>query len=285
MTALRTLARVGRFVRPYRRQVVYAVIALVFAAAAVLTIGQGLKFVIDRGFAAGSGAELDRMLAFTLGVVVVMAVATYARFYFVSWLGERVTADLRRAVFDHLMSLPPGYFEVMRTGEVISRLTNDTTMLETVIGSSASMAIRNVLLMAGGLVMLALTSAKLTLLVLVGVPLVLVPIIFFGRRVRRSRARARTASATSARTSTRRCTRSAPCRRTATRTRTGGSSARASRTRSARRCCGSASARCSSRRSSCWCSAPWASSCGSAATTSSPAGSARASCRRSCSTR
>jgi len=185
MTALRTLARIGRFVRPYRRQIVYAGIALFLAAAAVLAIGQGLKFVIDRGFAAGSGAELDRMLAFTLGVVVVMALATYARFYFVSWLGERVTADLRRAVFDHLMSLPPGYFEVMRTGEVISRLTNDTTMLETVIGSSASMAIRNVLLMCGGLVMLALTSAKLTLLVLVGVPLVLVPIIFFGRRVRR----------------------------------------------------------------------------------------------------
>ena len=185
LTALRTLARVGRFLRPYRRQVVFAAIGLVFAAASVLMIGQGLKFVIDRGFGAGSGAELDRMLALTLAVVVVMATATYARFYYVSWLGERVTADLRRAVFDHLLSLPPSYFELMRTGEVISRLTNDTTMLETVIGSSASMAIRNALLMTGGLVMLALTSAKLTLLVLVGVPLVLVPIIFFGRRVRK----------------------------------------------------------------------------------------------------
>src|SRR6188472_2799610 len=138
VAAFRTIARVGRFVRPYRRQVVYAAIALVFAAAAVLAIGQGLKFVIDRGFVAGSGAELDRMLAVTLSVVVVMAVATYARFYFVSWLGERVTADLRRAVFDHLLSLPPAYFELTRTGEVISRLTNDTTMLETIIGSSAS---------------------------------------------------------------------------------------------------------------------------------------------------
>ena len=185
MTALKTLARIGRFLRPYRKQVIFAGIALLFAAAAVLTIGQGLKLVIDRGFSAGSGAELDRMLAYMLGVVVVMACATYARFYFVSWLGERVTADLRRAVFDHLMSLPPGYFEVMRTGEVISRLTNDTTMLETVIGSSASMAIRNMLLMIGGLVMLALTSGKLTALVLVGVPLVLVPILFFGRRVRK----------------------------------------------------------------------------------------------------
>jgi ATP-binding cassette subfamily B protein len=183
--AFRTLARVLRFVRPYRRQVVYAAIALVFAAAAVLAIGQGLKFVIDRGFVGGSAAELDRMLAITLGIVLVMALATYARFYFVSWIGERVTADLRRAVFDHLLSLPPGYFELTRTGEVISRLTNDTTMLETIIGSSASMAIRNLLLMVGGLVMLALTSAKLTLLVLVGVPLVLVPILFFGRRVRK----------------------------------------------------------------------------------------------------
>ncbi|MEP7330067.1 MAG: ABC transporter transmembrane domain-containing protein, partial [Betaproteobacteria bacterium] len=185
LTALRILARVWRFVQPYRRQVIFAGIALVCAAGAVLMIGQGLKFVIDRGFSAGSGPELDRALMFMLGVVVVVAFATYARFYFVSWIGERVTADLRRAVFDHLLALPPGYFEVMRTGEVISRLTNDTTMLETVIGSSASMAIRNVLLMIGGLVMLALTSAKLTLLVLVGVPLVLVPIIFFGRRVRK----------------------------------------------------------------------------------------------------
>ncbi len=185
VTALKTLARVGRFLRPYTRMVVFAGIALTFAAASVLAIGQGLKFVIDRGFAAGNAAELDRALAVMLAVIVVLALATYTRFYCVSWLGERVTADLRRAVFDHLMALPPGYFEVMRTGEVISRLTNDTTMLETVIGSSASMAVRNLLLMVGGLVMLALTSAKLTLMVLVGVPLTVVPILLFGRRVRR----------------------------------------------------------------------------------------------------
>jgi ATP-binding cassette, subfamily B, bacterial len=184
-TALRTLARVGRFVRPYTRQVVYAAIALIVAAGAVLVIGQGLRFVIDRGFVAGSGAELDRALALLGGVIVVMAMATYTRFYFVSWLGERVTADLRRAVFDHLLRLPPAFFEVTRTGEVISRLTNDTTMLETVIGSSLSMAVRNFLLLVGGLVMLALTSAKLTVLVLAGVPLVVTPIILFGRRVRR----------------------------------------------------------------------------------------------------
>ena len=185
LSALKTLARIGTFLRPYRRQVVYAAIALVVAAGAVLAVGQGLRGVIDRGFGAGSSAELDRTLALMLGVIVVMAVATYTRYYFVSWLGERVTADLRRAVFDHLLTLSPGYFEMTRTGEVISRLTNDTTLLETVIGSSASMAIRNLLLLVGGLVMLALTSLKMTLMVLAGVPLVVVPIVLFGRRVRK----------------------------------------------------------------------------------------------------
>jgi ATP-binding cassette subfamily B protein len=185
VTALRTVARVRGYLRPYTRQVVYAAIALVVAAATVLAVGQGLKFVIDRGFTAGNPAELDRMLGLMLIVVVLLAMATYTRFYFVSWLGERVTADLRRSVFDHLLRLPPGFFELTRTGEVISRLTNDTTMLETVIGSSASMAIRNFLLLIGGLVMLALTSLKLTLLVLAGVPVVIVPIVLFGRRVRR----------------------------------------------------------------------------------------------------
>src|SRR5690242_7773848 len=185
VTALRTVARAGRFLRPYRRQIVFAAIGLVVAASAVLAVGQGLKFVVDRGFAASSAVELDRMLGLLLVVIVVMAGATYMRFYHVSWLGERVTADLRRTVFDHLLDRPPAFFETTRTGEVISRLINDTTMLETVIGSSASVAIRNTLLMAGGLVMLMLTSAKLTLLVLAGVPLVVVPIILFGRRVRK----------------------------------------------------------------------------------------------------
>ncbi len=185
VTALKTLARVAVFIRPYRRQVIYAAVALVVAAAAVLAVGQGLKGVVDRGFGTGDAGELNRTLALMLGIVVVMAGATYTRFYFVSWIGERVTADLRRAVFDHLLGLPPGFYEAMRTGDVISRLINDTAMLETVIGSSASMAIRNLLLLAGGLTMLAITSAKLTLLVLAGVPVVVVPIILFGRRVRR----------------------------------------------------------------------------------------------------
>ena len=184
-TALRTVARVARFVRPYRRQVIVAAIALVVAAAAVLLFGQGLKYVIDRGFSANDARQLDRMLALSLGVIVLLAFATYTRFYFVSWIGERVTADLRRAVFDHLMSLPPSFFEAARTGEVMSRLTNDTTMLEQVIGSSASMAVRNFLLMIGGIAMMLATSVKLTLLVMVGIPVVVAPIVLFGRKVRK----------------------------------------------------------------------------------------------------
>ncbi|HZQ61571.1 MAG TPA: ABC transporter transmembrane domain-containing protein [Casimicrobiaceae bacterium] len=163
----------------------YAAVALVIAAGAVLAVGQGLRRVIDHGFSGADAAALDGALALMLLIVVVMAIATYARFYFVSWLGERVTADLRRDVFSHLLRLSPGFFELTRTGDVISRLINDTAMLETVIGSSASMALRNVLLLIGGLVMLALTSPKLTLLVLVGVPIVVTPILLFGRRVRK----------------------------------------------------------------------------------------------------
>jgi len=170
--------------RPYRRRVVLATIALVVAAAAMLAVGQGLRAVIDQGFSAGDARWLDRTLGAMFGLIALLAAATYVRFYNVSWLGERVTADLREAVFDHLLSLPPAWFEAGRTGEVVSRLTSDTAQIESVIGSSLSIALRNTLLLAGGLAMLFTTSLKLTLLTLAGVPLVVVPIVVFGRRVR-----------------------------------------------------------------------------------------------------
>ncbi|MBN8284602.1 ABC transporter transmembrane domain-containing protein [Zoogloea sp.] len=170
---------------PYRQRVLIAAIALVLAAGAMLAVGQGLRTVIDKGFSAGDPAWLDRSLAAMFGVIVLLAVATYLRFYNVSWLGERVTADIRRRVFDHLLSLPPAWFEAGRTGEVISRLTSDTTQIENVVGSSLSIALRNALLLIGGLVMLFTTSIKLTLLTLAGVPLVVTPIVVFGRKVRR----------------------------------------------------------------------------------------------------
>jgi len=183
--AFRTLARLSRFLGPYKGRFVVAGIALLVAAGCALAMGQGLKLVIDRGFAAADPHALDEALAALLVLIGVMAIATYVRFYNVSWIGERVTADLRKHVFDHLLTLSPGFFEITRTGEVISRLTNDTTMLETVIGSSLSLALRNIVLGAGALVLLMLTSLKLTLLVIAGLPVVLLPIILFGRRVRR----------------------------------------------------------------------------------------------------
>lgn len=179
------LRRLGRFLKPYRLAVVGALLALTIAAGTVLTIGQGVRRLVDEGFAAGNIDLLNQALIALLIIVVILAGATYARFYFVSWLGERVVADIRKSVFDHTLRLDPTFYETMRVGEVMSRLTADTTLIQTVVGTSASMALRNVLLVIGGLVMLAVTSPKLTLLVLLVVPVVLVPILFFGRKVRR----------------------------------------------------------------------------------------------------
>jgi ATP-binding cassette subfamily B protein len=182
---VRTFRRLGGFLVPYRGRFAIAGVALLVAAGCMLAMGQGLKLVVDRGFIASDPHALDQALVALLAIIALMALATYVRFYNVSWIGERVTADLRRRVFDHLLTLSPGFFEITRTGEVISRLTNDTTMLENVIGSSLSLALRNLVLGVGALVLLMLTSLKLTLLVLAGLPVVLVPIILFGRRVRR----------------------------------------------------------------------------------------------------
>ena len=182
---IRQLARVLRFVAPYKGRMVVAGVALVVAAGCVLVLGQGLKRVIDAGFSGADAASLDTALFALLAIVCVLAAATYTRFYSVSWIGERVSADIRRAVFGHLLEQSPGFFETMRTGEVISRLTNDTALLELVIGSSASFALRNTLIMLGALVMLVITSPKLTALVVLGVPLVIAPILLFGRRVRK----------------------------------------------------------------------------------------------------
>ena len=179
------LRRLGRFLNPYRIYVVGALLALTVAAGTVLTIGQGVRRLVDDGFTGGNIDLLNESLMALLVIVVVLAAATYARFFFVSWLGERVIADMRKTVFDHTLSLDPAFYETMRIGEVMSRLTADTTLIQTVVGTSASMALRNVLLMLGGLVMLAVTSPQLTLLVLLVVPVVLVPILVFGRRVRK----------------------------------------------------------------------------------------------------
>ncbi|HEX6979346.1 MAG TPA: ABC transporter transmembrane domain-containing protein [Alphaproteobacteria bacterium] len=178
------LRRLFAFVWPYRGRVALAAVALTVAAGTVLTFGALLRWLVDQGFAAGEAHRLDQALVALLATILVLAIATFARAYFVSWLGERVAADLRNAVFANVIRLSPGFFEATRTGEVLSRLTTDTTVLQVVVGSSASMAVRNVLLVVGGVAMMAVTSLKLTALTLLVVPVVIAPIILFGRRVR-----------------------------------------------------------------------------------------------------
>jgi ATP-binding cassette, subfamily B, bacterial len=182
---LRPLRLLVPFMLPYWRQIAAATLALLVAAGTVLGMGRGLQALIDQGFRAGNSALLDQALLIMLAVVALLSLATYVRFYMVSWVGERVVADLRRRVFDHILGLSPGFFETTRTGEILSRLTTDTTLLQTVVGSSVSIALRNSLTLTGGLVMLMLTSPKMTGLVLLVVPVVVGPIVFFARRLRR----------------------------------------------------------------------------------------------------
>ena len=182
---LRHLKRLWRYLAPYRLRMLGALGALTVSAAAVLSLGVGIRMLVDDGFASGDAASLDRALAALLAAVLVMAAASWGRFYLVSWLGERVIADIRRDVYGHAIGLSPRFLETMRTGEVLSRLTADTTLLQVVVGSTASAAMRNLLLLAGGAVMLAVSSPELTALVFVLVPVVVAPIVAFGRRVRR----------------------------------------------------------------------------------------------------
>jgi len=179
------LRRTYAFMRPYTRQLAIFVAALIVTSLATLSIGTGLKFVIDRGLSAGSADMLDQGLAVLIGIVAVMAVGTFVRFYYISWIGERVVADIRKAVFNHILKLSPGFFETTKTGEVLSRLTTDTSLLQQVIGSSLSIALRNVVALIGGVIMLIVTNAKLTGLVALVVPAVVVPIILYGRKVRK----------------------------------------------------------------------------------------------------
>ena len=182
---LSNFARIAGFLQPHKWRIVFALIALLVASACVLALGQGLKHVIDAGFSSGSPQLLDQALAAMIGIAAVLAVATWFRFYLMMSTGERVVTDLRKAVFDHILGLDPAFFEAERTGEVISRLTNDTALLQQVIGFGISMFVRNALMMVGAAVMLFVTSWKLAAFVLLGVPATLIPILVLGRRVRR----------------------------------------------------------------------------------------------------
>lgn len=179
------LSWLWQFVKPYYIRLMLAVVALVATSALTLSIGQGIRLMVDDGFAAQSYDGLAQAL--TLFVVIVMALATgaYFRFYMVSWIGERVVADIRIALYGHLISLPPSFFEDNLAGEIQSRVTTDTTLLQTVIGSSFSFALRNSLTFLGGLVLMFVSNIKLSLIVLAVVPFIVFPLIYFGRKVKK----------------------------------------------------------------------------------------------------
>ena len=183
----RSVGKLGQilpFISPYKWIVVAAGVALVVSAGSVLAIGQAIRRVIDHGFGSEQ-ALIDQYFIALLGVVIVLAAATFARYFLVTWLGERIIADLRAAVYSHIIGLSPAFFETMRTGEVLSRLTADTTLIQTVIGSTASIALRNLLMFIGGSVLLVVSSPKLTGFVFALLPVVILPIMVFGRKVRR----------------------------------------------------------------------------------------------------
>ena len=187
-SSLTTLKGLLPFLAPYKREFIFAGIALLVAAGAMLAIPYAFRQMIDLGFgAAGSQSirHVDLYFLALFGVACVLAISTAARFYMVSWLGERVTADIRNAVYKHVVTQSPQFFETTRTGEVLSRLTADTTLIQAVVGTSISMALRNTLLFAGGLAMLFVTSIRLSSIIIVLLAAVVLPIVLFGRRVRK----------------------------------------------------------------------------------------------------
>ncbi|MFH2128919.1 MAG: ABC transporter transmembrane domain-containing protein [bacterium] len=182
---LKILLSILRFITPYKTRTIVAGLALIFTAGISLSFGQGFRLMVDEGFALGSQVNLTQVVGLFFVLVFLLACGSVTRFYLVSWIGERVTADIRIAVFNHIIELHPGFFETNKSSEIQSRITTDTTLLQSLIGSSVSMALRNMLMSIGGIIWLFITNAKLTLIVLVSVPLVITPILIFGRRVRK----------------------------------------------------------------------------------------------------
>jgi ATP-binding cassette subfamily B protein len=184
MNRFSALRFLGPYLRPHCGRVALALLSLIVAAATVLALGACLRALIDRGFSQGQPAVLHYALASVLIVAAILAIASGSRFYLVSWLGERVVGDLRRDLFAHVVRLGPAWFEIKRSGDVMSRISSDAQLIERVIGSSASVALRNTLMCVGGIAMLVITNPKLAALVLALVPVVVAPIIIFGRKVR-----------------------------------------------------------------------------------------------------
>ena len=172
------------FLAPYRWRIAAGLAALVLSSTATLVLPFFARGLIDHNFSAQEAADVSRYFLGFIAAAAVLGASSATRFYFVTWIGERVTADIRAAVFANVMGLTPAFFEVTRTGEVLSRLTADTTLVQTVVGSSASLALRNLVTLIGGLILMFVTSLKLALLIVGAVVLIMAPLIFFGRWVR-----------------------------------------------------------------------------------------------------
>ena len=182
--SLRPLRAIVPFVRPYLGTLCLAMAALVLASAAQLTLPVAIRHLIDAGLLADSAASIDRYFLGLFAVAVAFGLFSALRFYLVTWLGERVVADIRDAVYRHIVRLDPAFFEVTRTGEVLSRLTTDTTLIQSISGAGLSIALRSALNLVGAVVMLAVTSPRLAGMILLLLPLVIAPLILIGRRVR-----------------------------------------------------------------------------------------------------
>ena len=177
---LRILLQLSSFIKPYKKIAAVAFIALIITSLSFLLLGQGIKLFIDEGIYTLSRNELFVILL----VLMTLVIGTFIRFYFVSWIGERISNDVRLAVFNHLLTLHPHYFEVNRSGEINARLTTDTTLLQSIFGFSISMALSSALLFIGGLIMMLITNIKLAVIVLISVPVILLPMAIYGRRLR-----------------------------------------------------------------------------------------------------
>ena len=172
------------FIRPYLGRLALALFALVTAASALLAFPVAVRHLVDAGLTADNAAAIDRYFLWMFGVALVFGLFAALRFYLVMWLGERIVADIREAVYRHVIRMDPAFFEVTQTGEVLSRLTTDTTLVQSIAGLGISITLRSALTLTGGLIMLAITSPALTGLILILVPVVIIPIILIGRRVR-----------------------------------------------------------------------------------------------------
>ncbi len=172
------------FLKPHKLRYISAILAMVISASAVIIMGFGLQNLVDMGFAKGDEAFLDKALIFMFLVVFILSLASYTRVYLVAWLGERIVADLRSKIYSHLVNLDTEFFEKNKTGEIISRLTTDTTVLQMIIRNSIPTAIRNSIMLSGGLIMLFISSPKMTGMVLLIVPFLIIPLTVLGKQVR-----------------------------------------------------------------------------------------------------